>query len=114
MAPSPGRTSPSVVVTWATMTRQAWDMIAGVEGALEEQKDWLQNFLNREFEREGWSDGSIAWQDVAKRKSDLSNNDIFQARHNLIYCLTHALTWNVQRAIEVVKNTHIPHADGLG
>lgn len=74
----------------------------------------MQDFLSREFEREGWSNGSIAWQDVAKRKSDLSNNDMFQARDNLIYCLTHALTWNVQRAMEVGKNTHIPHADGLG
>ncbi|CAL5228913.1 g12135 [Coccomyxa viridis] len=47
-------------------------------GDLEEQKEWLQDFLNEEFEKAGWGDGSIAWQDVAKRKSDLSNNDIFQ------------------------------------
>ena len=47
-------------------------------GDLEEQKEWLQDFLNEEFEKAGWGDGSIAWQDVAKRKSDLSNNHIFQ------------------------------------
>lgn len=47
-------------------------------GDPEEQKEWLQEFLNKEFEKEGWGDGRIAWQDVAKRKSDLSNNEIFQ------------------------------------
>ncbi len=48
---------------------------------LEEQKRRLQDFLNMEFERKGWNNGSIAWQDVAKRKFDLSNSDIFQASH---------------------------------
>ena len=47
-------------------------------GDPEEQKEWLQEYLNKEFEKEGWGDGRIAWQDVAKRKSDLSNNEIFQ------------------------------------
>lgn len=54
--------------------------MCGTGGDLEEQKEWLQDFLNEEFDRAGWNNGSIAWQDVAKRKSDLSNNDIFQVR----------------------------------
>ena len=53
-------------------------MLFNTGGDLEEQKEWLQDFLNEEFEKAGWGDGSIAWQDVAKRKSDLSNNDVFQ------------------------------------
>ena len=61
-----------------TAAGDAEGVLCGAGGDLEEQKEWLQDFLNEEFEKAGWGDGSIAWQDVAKRKSDLSNNEIFQ------------------------------------
>ncbi len=48
---------------------------------VEEQKEWLQDWLSREFERQGWCDGSVAWNDVAKRRADLSNDANFQVRH---------------------------------
>ena len=48
---------------------------------VEEQKEWLQDWLSQEFERQGWCDGSVAWNDVAKRRADLSNDANFQVRH---------------------------------
>ena len=48
---------------------------------VEEQKEWLQDWLSHEFERQGWCDGSVAWNDVAKRRADLSNDANFQVRH---------------------------------
>lgn len=52
--------------------------LPAADDAIGEQKEWLQDFLGAEFEKAGWDNGAIAWQDVAKRKADLSNDAIFQ------------------------------------